>query len=258
MIGNMNSFCKAMTDDAHPGYVKRPGNLWLVLVASLMALHVSCAVAQDKGDSVLKPPSPDLVERYPAGSIQSAETADAALEEVSRARSGVEASFAAEEQACYPKFFITSCVEQARERRRLALQPLRKIELEANTFKRRERVSKRDDAAAERQAKAQAEEAERAQIKKESKDLGPMQEQAAGDVQPNVQMTNSERSAQHEAKLDRLQQEESKNVEKRSANALAYEKKQQAAQERQKKVAERKAKKEAERRTKSASQSSAQ
>ncbi|HJV73767.1 MAG TPA: hypothetical protein VJ654_06060, partial [Noviherbaspirillum sp.] len=193
------------------------------------------------------------------GSIQSAEVADAALEDVSRARAGVEASFAAEERACHPKFFVTSCVEQAQERRRQALQPLRKIELEANTFKRRERVSKRDDAAAERQVKAQAKEIERSQIKNDTKNIdGPAQERAPEAVQHNAPATNAERSAQHEAKLNRLQQEESKNAEKRSENVVAYEKKIQAAQERQKKVAERKAKKEAERRGKQASQPAAQ
>lgn len=227
----------------------------LFIAAGLMALQLACASAQSaEAGTAPKADSVSVAGRYPAGSIKSVEAADAALEDLSKERSEIEARYTAEEQACHPKFFATSCVDQAKERRRQALMQLRKVELEANSFKRQERVRERDKAAADRQAKEQADrlERERAQQEKESKrDDAPQAEppEAARNVQTTI---FPDRSEQHEAKMKRLQEEDRANEKKRAENVAEYEKKVQAAQERQKKIAQRKAEKEEKRRAKQA------
>lgn len=85
-----------------------------------------------------------LVATYPAGSIQSIETAERALKDVEQTRLAIEAARQAEEQLCYPKFFTTSCLEQVRERRRDALEKTRPIEVEAHTWQRRAKAAERD------------------------------------------------------------------------------------------------------------------
>ena len=228
----------------------------LLLAAGLMVLHMSGAGAQTTTDAAAS--AQDVVGRYPAGSIQSIESADAALADTGRARDAIEARFSAEEQACYPKFFSASCVEQARESRREALLQLRKVELEANALKRKDRVQERDRALAERQEKEPADRLDRVGIPKKRKDVeGPAPERTTAMPLEEQPVLHSERGARHEAKMNRLQAEENKDAKKRAENAAAYEKKQQAARERQEKVAERKAKKEEMRRKKQASQPTA-
>lgn len=231
-----------------------------LLVACLVALHTTSATAQQTSPEITsKAASTSIVERYPAGSIKTVETADAALADVARERAAIEARFSADEQACYPKFFATSCVEQAKERRRQALSKLRKVELEANAFKRQDRAQERDKAAAERQARAEADrlERERALQEKpaEQKDTSQSEKRGTEHSAPTV---FPDRVAEHEARMKRLQEEEQANEKKRAENVADYEKKVKAAQERQRKVAERKAKKEAKQRAKQGSQQAGQ
>lgn len=131
-------------------------------------LLVSGACAQNDALIAFQPSaSENLVKRYPAGSIQSIEMADQALEEVSRARADTEALFAEDERACYPKFFATSCLENAKERRRHVLAQLRRIEVEAGGFKRHARVLARDRDLAEKQMKDELEAPQRNNKKSE-------------------------------------------------------------------------------------------
>jgi len=134
---------------------------WLRLQRTVMLtclLLVLGACAQNGALIAFQPSaSENLVKRYPAGSIQSIEVADQALEEVSRARAGTEALFAEDERACYSKFFATSCLQNAKERRRYALAQLRRIEVEAGGFKRHARVLARDRDLAEKQMKDELE-----------------------------------------------------------------------------------------------------
>ncbi|GAB3537368.1 hypothetical protein GCM10027343_00280 [Noviherbaspirillum agri] len=206
-------------------------------------------------EGISKDASTAIVERYPAGSIKMVEGADAALADVGRERDAVEARFSAEEQACHPKFFATSCVEQAKERRRQALAKLRKVELEANAFKRQDRAQERDKALAERQEQAEADrlERERALREKPAESKGvPQHEKRI--TERSAPAIFPDRVAEHEAKMQRLQQEELAGEKRRAEKVADYEKKVKAAQERQRKVAERKAKKEAEQRAKQATQ----
>ncbi len=91
---------------------------------------------------------------YPAGSIQSELQASAALLEVSTERKQIELIFSEDKNTCYEKFFASSCLNNVREKRRIALHIVRKVEIEANAFLRKEKADERDRAVAERQLKA--------------------------------------------------------------------------------------------------------
>jgi len=216
------------------------------------------ATAQDRGmreqgvsASTL---SGGIAERYPSGSIQSVESADRALADVQRERTRIDAEFANEERACYPKFFVTSCVDAAKERRRRALAQIQQVEVEANTFKRRARVEERDKALAEKAPKA----APIIKPPKEPKSAKPVikgdqadRKQPADRIEEQKRAgegtVTRDRVAQHKAKLERLKEKEAAEVQKRAENVAAFERKAREAEERQREVAARKAEKERER-----------
>ena len=184
-----------------------------------------------------------LSTRYPAGSIQSVEMADHALADVERERAAIEARFANEERGCYKLFFANSCREHAREQRRAALTALHPIEVEANIFKRRERVSERDKALEERRVKDEAE-MERRQAEMQQKTREPKTAKPEKDHGKSVNI--DDRQARHEEKLRRLQAEDAANAQKRAENIAAYERKVRESEERQREVAAKKLEKEKE------------
>lgn len=221
------------------------------LLSAFLALQAGNALAQPSSVGAASQETPKgIAARYPAGSITTVEAADAALAEMDRKRKEAEARYAAEESACHPKFFSTSCIEQAKERRREALSQIRKVELEANAVKRQERARERDEAVAEKQSKAEADRAERERLllEKPKKDSAPAETQ---DAERNARLpVHTDRAAQHEAKMKRLQEAEQAKEKRRAEKVAEYEKKVKASQERQKKIAERKAKKEAKQKAK--------
>lgn len=221
-------------------------------VSSISVLFMSYASAQNlmsntrvSADAPITSPAA----RYPSGSIRSAEAADQALAEVDRERARIEAEFSDEERACYPRFFTTSCLNMATEQRRHALVQLRSIEVEANAFKRRARVADLDRALAEKQA---AEETERAKRATDRKDGAiATTKKSVGNAQ-GPGSASTDRNKEHQARLQRLQMEESANAQKRAENVAAYEKKLRQAEQRQREIAVRKAEKERERQRKEA------
>jgi colicin import membrane protein len=199
--------------------------------------------------------SRSVATRYPAGSITSEQMADRALADARQARTEIETRFINEQQACHPKFFVTSCVDQAKERRRQALAQLRPIEIEANTFKRKARVEARDQTLENKRKQEPADKADQTQ------DQAPT-EKAVAQVDDVKDAKKSEegrkaqaktlpdRQARHQSKLKRTQEEEAADAQKRAENIVAYDKKVQAAEARQKEVADRKAEKERKRKMK--------
>lgn len=93
----------------------------------------------------------------PAGGIQSTQEADQALADAARRRAEIERTFLVEQTACSQRFFVSSCMEKAEEKRRLGLKPLRAIEAEANVFKRRHRAEQRDKALEKRSGRSRGE-----------------------------------------------------------------------------------------------------
>lgn len=189
----------------------------------------------------------EAVARYPAGSIQSEEAASAALETVNEARSNIEARFAADQRNCYPKFFTTSCLNKAAERRRLDLLLVRPLEIEANAYTRRAKVEERDRRLAEKAAENAGK-----PILSET----PVQDNAAGVKATGNEAVSSDaqrkaradayakKNAEHAEKQQRLKENEQADAEKRAANIKRYEEKVRESAARQKEIAEKKAEKE--------------
>lgn len=119
-----------------------------LVTAILLAGLGACA---QTGGSVSDPASGTAAEsiagRYPEASIQSEETADRALEEVREALQDIRAQFALEKRACYERFFTNLCLDDIDERERIATEKLRRVEVDANALKRRNRAAQRDDRA---------------------------------------------------------------------------------------------------------------
>ncbi len=95
-----------------------------------------------------------LVKRYPTGSIASVATAKSALAEVDAARREAEQRFGNERMQCFEKFFTSSCLSDAKDVRRMSLSAIRRVEVEANAFIRKEKAAERDRTIAERQGRA--------------------------------------------------------------------------------------------------------
>ena len=95
-----------------------------------------------------------LVKRFPPGTITSVASAREALSDVDAARREAEQTFAAERAQCFDKFFTASCLSEAKDVRRVVLANIRKVEVDANAFLRKERAAERDRVIAERQGRA--------------------------------------------------------------------------------------------------------
>lgn len=187
---------------------------------------------------------------HSAGSINSPDAADLALQEASHERAGIEQRFLSEEQACFDLFFANACRDKAAERRRVALSAVRKVEVQANAFKRKARVAERDKVLAEKSATQQKEEllalpADAALVEaaippvEGSAQLPP---EAAGTPVNNGASGARISAASTRAKMTK--------GEDRSSQIAAYERKVREAEEHKREVARRKAEKEAKRRSK--------
>ncbi|MES2538024.1 MAG: hypothetical protein V4632_19355 [Pseudomonadota bacterium] len=238
-----------------PRPIVRPLLLALVFVlagCSQIPLHVQ--------QSFQASPAAFLVERYPPGSIKSVDAADRALSEISKEQERIEAQHAAEELACYPKFFTTSCMDEAKERRRYALAQLRPIEIQAERFKRRDVVEKRDKALAEKREEEIAEAPQRekeakareiANAKREADSARRVEEakqtaEAAEAAPVSSRKETAAPAARPQSSPRQVKPRKELSEEQRAANVAAFEKKERVAKARQEKVAADKAKKEAE------------
>jgi len=95
-----------------------------------------------------------LTKRYPPGSIASVDSAREALADVVVARREVEQVFSVERTRCFDQFFTSSCLSDAKDVRRTVLSNIRKVEVEANAFLRKDKAAERDRVIAERQGRA--------------------------------------------------------------------------------------------------------
>jgi hypothetical protein len=195
------------------------------LVALCAVLLAACASAPE----VSAGPAPTPV--------TSVEQADQRLAAVTRERAAIELRFTERERACYQKFFVTRCVDEAKERHRSALAAQRAIEIDAEHFKRKAKVEERDRAMAEANAQFQAEEARRAAEPR------PAPKQPDEALPPAKPKPLAERIARHGAKLKEEQAREQAEAAKRAANVREYEARKRESEERQRKVAERMAEK---------------
>lgn len=168
----------------------------------------------------------------------SVEQADQRLAAVTAERAAIEARFVERERVCYQKFFVTRCLDEAKERRRSALAAQRSIEIEAEHFKRKAKVEERDRAMAEAEARYREEEARMAA-------QPPAAPRQPTEEPPPRPSPVAERIARHNAQLKKAQTQEQAEAARRQANVRDYEARKRESEERQRKVAERMAEKRA-------------
>lgn len=228
----------------------------------LSALLLGLALAQP-ALAQQAPPAPSaaavsvetMSARYPRGAITSDDLAEQAQVDVQSVRAALAEQLAGAKNACYDRFFTNSCIDNAQEEYRAALEVLRPIELEAGAFQRQSRVVKRDKALEERRQQEEAEAPDRLRIAQENEQKAAQKNQARAQQEAERQerlARDAERAAhpddrvqRHEEKIKRLREEDARKEQERARNIAAYEEKQRKAAERQKKVAERKAEKQA-------------
>lgn len=233
-------------------FMVRARSVARLLAACASMLSVSACAQEAALVSGRQVTADAVAQRYPAGSIANVETADKALADVDRERKLVDARYMQEQADCYPKFFTTACLDEAKERHRAALAQLRTVEVEANAFKRKAKIIERDRSLEERRAQDEADAKQRAlsahpnQPAKSDKaaERSGASENAAGndDAAPLP-----DRVEQHRAKMEQERRQEAADAQKREENIRKYEKKVRDAQERQREVAASKAEKERER-----------
>jgi hypothetical protein len=175
-----------------------------LLLASFFVLTAGFAEDDDAGIGVA------LSRDYPSGIIRSDDAADAALRRTQEARAEIEKQFADKQRVCYSRFFVNSCLANAKEDHQLNLTQVKRVEIEANEFKRRARAEEHDRIAAEKAAQARS-----LQV-------------STDDGEKSVE----ERVAAHEERLKRIQEEEQAKAPERARNIAAYEKKVSEAEER--------------------------
>ncbi len=110
----------------------------LLLVVAAFALLGGCAS---------KPPLVDtnVVINFPSDErVTGVEQADEILRYVKLSRSQIDWRYRQKEQICYDKFFMNVCLRDAREERRVDLARVKKSEVAANFFKRKNQVEEMD------------------------------------------------------------------------------------------------------------------
>jgi membrane protein involved in colicin uptake len=212
------------------------------------------APASDEA-AAAQPPVPVLIgdalfERYPAGGIDSVETANAALADTGRERARIDVELIRQQRVCYAKFFVSSCLNKVAAAHRAESKKLKNIEIEANTYLRQVRADDRDAALAEQRAKEIADAPRRAEEQRKNalENKRKVEESASRSAEAEARAqeatpTPNQRIADHEQKMQQVRAKQEADARMHDANVAAYNKKMKDAQERQKEVADKKAQK---------------
>jgi len=184
--------------------------------AALLAIMPgACFGAEDVGSNAVS-----VSTNYRGVTIRSDAAADDALLWAAKTREETEKKFIDEERVCYSRFFVNACLSDAKERRRVALSQVKRVEIEANEFKRASKVKKDDSVAAQKTSEEHA-----LQVSSENKPK-----------------TVDERMAEHEEKLKEIEEKDNAEAPQRARNVEVYEQKVKEAEERKRKAAEQKVK----------------
>lgn len=250
---------------------------WLTLaLAATLPMAAMAEVNPKLPESIIA-----LTDRYPDEKITTSAGADTALAEVKEERAFVDQRFSAAEQICYTKFFSSRCVDGAKDERRESLVLLRRIEVQANSVKRRLRAEERDAvlarqreaelasapkrekdeaaaiAAAEKKAEARAarqRSEDAVAVKRNQRDEAALAKRGLTPGTPAAEtaLKSDLRAQDHLDRQEKANVREASNADKREANIKSFDAKAAAAEARQKKVAEKKAAKEAARQARAA------
>ncbi|AMP10382.1 hypothetical protein CAter282_2651 [Collimonas arenae] len=229
--------------------VKRGALLGMTAALLTLSATTQAADAVAPLKSVTEPAT-ELTARYPLESLTTVETANKAVADVADAKAEVEARDLEQRRACYQKFFMNYCLDQAKEQRRLAMKTIRPVDITANAFLRRDRADERDRALEIHDAGLPAEAAQKAQDQKEKElsNADKVKQSAAKEkeVQANTAKHAGEadkRVADHNARVKKAQQDEAAKAQQRADNVAAFERKAKESAARQREVAANKAEK---------------
>lgn len=196
-----------------------------------------------------------LNQRYPAGSLKSVEAAQAALDEAKQDREVAGIRYTLDQRTCYAKFLVNSCLEEAKERKRVAEKNIKQVEVEANVYQRQANVDERDRSLADQRVKDQEESARRLQEQKDKEVASARKVQESNAKNREVQQRIDQnkdvpadyRIREHEAKVRQQQAEDAAKAPERAANAAAREQRIKDAEEHRLDVERKKAESERER-----------
>lgn len=225
----------------------------------LATIVTACAVLTAWPVAAQETDPDGFASRHPQGSITTVEQADAALLDASQTRAALAARHARQEAACYPRFFVSSCLEQAAEALRRGLAKVRPVEVEAERFKRQAKVAEHDKALAERRAQdeaaapqrlleqqqAEAALARRAAEQEAEKAKAEANAKLVAEREEAARQKHAEREQQRLEKQKKNQAKQAERAAQEAANIAAYNKKQQDAKERQQAAEQRQKEREA-------------
>ncbi|CAG2140655.1 hypothetical protein [Cupriavidus numazuensis] len=212
--------------------------LWLTLVGAGTLAPLSDSAAQASAPAV-------------AGATAPRDFA-AERKAIGDSRAWTNYRFATAERACYDKFFVTSCIDKAKEVQRQELQVLRQRELEVGDAERAQRAADRDREQALRRAEYEASQPQRSANEKASREsfdkkqqdqqLRDAQRQADAPKRSANAQAYQQKQADYDARMREAQQKGAEQARQREENVKAYEAKQRDAEQRQKDLDERRAK----------------
>ena len=168
---------------------------------------------------------------------KSVEEATRRLADVKMERARIEAGYAASEKICYAKFFVNTCLDAAREKRRSALAQQNAVEVEAEYFQRKAKVEQRDREVAESLKQFEAEEAARAA------QPPPPPRVESKPVEKAPKPSLAARRASQEARMAKKAAQEQAEAPQRAERARAFEERRKESEQRQREVEQRKAEK---------------
>ncbi|WP_427313186.1 hypothetical protein [Cupriavidus sp. H39] len=214
---------------------------------SAMAAVVACAVLMPLHQAQAQAPAPAASAAPAAGRDFAAER-----KAIGDSRAWTNYRFAAAERECYSKFFVTHCINNAKEIQREETQVLRKRELEVGEAERAHRAAERDREQALRRAEFEASQPQRAASEQSSREAfeKKQQEQQLRDAQHQAEAPQRSANAQayekkqsdFDARMQEAQQKGAEQARQRQENVKAYDAKQRDLEQRQKALEERRAK----------------
>ena len=183
-------------------------------------------------------------------SIATIEAAQAAQQHAASENARIERQYAEDEQACSTLFFVNACRGRTKERRRVALEPVHRMQIEADTQMRRIQAAERDQGLADKRRK-QALEATKKEQETQQKSQGKTLKQTRIAEKNRQQLQNeplriqqgAHRATSQQARQQHLQVESAAEAQKRAGNVAAYERKIKAAEAHQRDLAAKKAEK---------------
>lgn len=228
-------------------------------VLLVFALVQGCAHSEGE-TAALFPQVEALLEAFPAGTIDSVEKADEVLDAVSYENQVLEYRLGLEMDACNERFLVSDCYDEARLRFRQNRAALNPLSIEADRFKRSEKVRLRDQALvdAEQEAWRKKSEREASHRRYEEKEARYLNEAAERENENASYLDIHARDEASPPKIEKGNYTVSKpsrlknpdtvlTPAERARNVLDYESKQQEAEKRQEDVIRRQAETQAKR-----------